>query len=300
MFNYIPKLNFQYLSIIDELGFLPRYSQYDQILYDSIHKSLKLLGKSYAKALLFNMCSLYGLSENELLMNYDLFEKSIYSILGNAGNLIIDIIKKDMLRHAVLIDPDITVNDILNPSITVSAILKLIHDAEVFNFVRNIKGGEHVIFFYENQNSLNKILSAFFDPIVTTVTPKGLLTILPHRRSESNITYNELLKSQNYKAINKFEHWISTVHSSNKSQYSQPTRIAEEDASWWLRNGFTEEFILFEESLKRYIHDSISFLCAFKISNLTHFNINLVKKLIAFHRHIILEDPLMIFGALKS
>jgi hypothetical protein len=246
------------------------------------------------------MCSLYGLSENELLMNYDLFEKSIYNILGNSGNLIIDVIKKDMLRHAVLIDPGITISDILNPSITVSAILEHIHDAEVFNFVRNIQGGENVIFFYENQSSFNKILSAFFDPAVTIDTPRGVLTISPHRYHEINITYTELLKSQNDKAIKKFEHWISTLHSSHKSHYNQPTRIAEEDASWWLKNGFTAEYILFEQSLKRYKDNNIAFLCAFKISNLSHLDINPLKTLISFHRHIILEDPLMIFRALKS
>src|SRR5919108_1820393 len=266
MFNYTHKTNFQYLSIIDKLGYIPRYSQYDKVLYDSIHKSLKTLGKSYAKALLFNMCSLYGLSENELLTNYDLFEKSIYRILGNTANLIIDIIKKDMLRHVVLLDPDITGSDILNPTLTVDTILKRIHEAEVFNFVRKIQGGEHVIFLYENQNSFTRILSAFFDPDVSATTPKGVLTILPYwdPKNNNNLTYNELLTSQNDKAMKKFEHWISTLHSSNKSLYNQPTRIAEEDATWWLRNGFTEEFTLFEQSLKR--HDNISFLCAFKIS----------------------------------
>jgi hypothetical protein len=57
------------------------------------------------------MCSL---SEYELLTNYDLFEKSLNSILGKSGKAILTGIKKEILAYAISIDPTITIGDIHN------------------------------------------------------------------------------------------------------------------------------------------------------------------------------------------
>ncbi len=53
------------------------------------------------------MCSLYNISEYELLTNYELFEKSLNSILGKTGNTILTSIKKEILAHAAIIDSTI-------------------------------------------------------------------------------------------------------------------------------------------------------------------------------------------------
>ncbi|HYT02352.1 MAG TPA: hypothetical protein VEL70_05535, partial [Candidatus Acidoferrum sp.] len=68
---------FRYLSALDELRYLPTVYLSDRALHDSIKDSLETVFKSSSKVLLHKMCSLYGLSENELLTNYDLFERSL-------------------------------------------------------------------------------------------------------------------------------------------------------------------------------------------------------------------------------
>ncbi|MDQ6862299.1 MAG: hypothetical protein M3044_00600 [Thermoproteota archaeon] len=126
--------------------------------------SLESIGKSYSKVLLHNMCSFYGLSENELLTNYDLFERSLYRILGKAAQPLIGCIKAEMLRYAIMNGSEITATDILNPMLTVSYVLKDIHDREVFDFVRNVPSCEHIAFLYTNEIAKIRYCLNFFIP----------------------------------------------------------------------------------------------------------------------------------------
>lgn len=57
-----------YSSILDQLGYFPIYSKSDEILYKAAKKSIHRLGESASKALLDHICSIYGLSEKELLI----------------------------------------------------------------------------------------------------------------------------------------------------------------------------------------------------------------------------------------
>lgn len=138
--------NFRYLTILDELRYLPEVSVSDRFLVNSIKSSLESVGQSYSKALLHLMCSFNGLSENELLTNFDLFERSIYRILGKSGQSIISAVKADMLRYAIMNGSEITLTDILDPRLTVSYVLKHIHEREVLDFVRNMPPHEHKAF----------------------------------------------------------------------------------------------------------------------------------------------------------
>jgi hypothetical protein len=53
-----------------------------KLLQDLTKDSLERIGESYSKTILNNVCSFYGLSETELLTNYDLFERSLFRLLG--------------------------------------------------------------------------------------------------------------------------------------------------------------------------------------------------------------------------
>jgi len=190
---------FRYLSALDELRYLPTVYLSDRALHDSIKDSLETVFKSSSKVLLHKMCSLYGLSENELLTNYDLFERSLYRILGKAGQPIIGRIKAEMLRYAVMNDSEITATDILDPKLTVSYVLKDIQDTETFAFVRNVPSCQHIAFLYTNEFSKNKILSEFFHPQIADdpeAPPLGLISLkTPTKLSANlfNISYDELL-----------------------------------------------------------------------------------------------------------
>jgi hypothetical protein len=295
---------FRYLSILDELRYLPTVYLSDRALHDSIKDSLESIVKSSSKVLLHRMCSLYGLSENELLTNYDLFERSLYMILGKAGQPIIGRIKADMLRYAVMNGSEITATDILDPKLTVSYVLKDIQDSETFAFVRNVPSCQHIAFLYTNEFAKNKILSEFFHPQIAEdpeAPPLGLISIkTPEKIGVDifNISYDKLLnETSKDRAKERLAAWIGHVHSFNKSQCI-PTRIAEEDATLWSKNGFsTDEDLQLEQMFSTYTCDNnMSILCAFDISKIAKSDINsLMKSIISAHDCVILDEPPVVY-----
>jgi hypothetical protein len=90
------------------------------------------------------MCSLYGLSENELFSNHDLFKKMLYTILGEGeANGIITSIKKELLARAilnVLESIDLSIEDILES-------------------IENVQAHEHVLFLYDSEHILMVVLN---------------------------------------------------------------------------------------------------------------------------------------------
>jgi hypothetical protein len=296
--------NLRYLSILDELRYLPTVYLSDRVLHDSIRHSLESIGKSYSNALLHNMCSLYGLSENELLTNYDLFEKSLYRILGKAGQPIIGSIKAEMLRYAIMNGSEFTATDILDPNLTVSYVLKDIQDTETFAFVRNVPSCSHIAFLYTNEIAKNKILSEFFDPKTTEdheAPPLGLISIKTPKKLTAdllNISYDELLnKTSKDKSKERLAAWIGYVHSFNRSQRF-PTRIAEEDATLWLKNGFSplDDLQLEQMFSTQTCDNNMSILCAFDISKIAESDINsIMKSIISAHDYVILDEPPLVY-----
>ena len=283
------KTNLKCLSILDELGFIPITSKADQVLYDSVKEAFKVIGKMAYNALLDRACSIHGLSERELLTNYDLFEKSLYEILGKFSFVLLRALKKEMLIQAVLIGSHLTVADIVNPSLSIGDLLKNIREAEVFEFVRKILPHEHVLFLYENKKSNDKMLSEFFFIRENDNVPKGLLSVTPANvlnRISSNLLYDKLVpRVQNkHEALKKLSDWMFNLHSSNKSDFA--TRIAFEDGTWWLRNDFADAYVRFEKSLGKHIQNNLSILCGYDIST---FNKLYIEAIIASHIYVILD-----------
>jgi hypothetical protein len=287
------------LNVLDKLGYLPATSMVDQILFDSVEKAFKIIGKTAYNALLERACSIHRLSERELLTNYDLFEKSLYDIFGKISFILLRGLKKEILIHAVLMDSRLTVSDILNPSITIGDILKNIHEVEVFEYVRKMLSHEHILFLYEDKNSNDKILSEFFFINGKDNVPKGLLSITPAdnlNQGCNNMLYDKLVqKLQNkYEALKKLSDWMFNLHSSNKSDFA--TRIAFEDGTWWLRNGLADDYVRFEGSLGKHLQNNLSILCGYDVSNLNELYIEAI---IASHIYVILDGPMIIYKASK-
>ena len=295
---------FRYLSILDELRYLPTVYLSDRALHDSIKESLESNFKTFSKALLHRMCTLYGLSENELLTNYDLFERSLYRILGKAGQPIIGRIKADMLRYAVMNGSEITVTDILDPKLTVSYVLKDIQDTEISAFVRNVPSCQHIAFLYTNELAKNKILSEFFHPQIAQhpeAPPLGLISVKTPKNLSAdlfNISYDKMLnETSKDRAKKRLDAWIDHVHSFNKSQHL-PTRIAEEDATLWLKNGYSpDEDLELEKMFSSHTCDTnMSILCAFDISKIAESDINsLMRSIISAHDCVILDEPPVVY-----
>ena len=63
--------------------------------------------------LIHTMCSRYCVSEIELLTNYQLFEKSLRQTLYGGAEIILDILKEEMLQYVAIKNQTLTINDIL-------------------------------------------------------------------------------------------------------------------------------------------------------------------------------------------
>jgi hypothetical protein len=298
----------QYPSVLDELGYFPISSKAEQILHDAAKKSIALLGEKAAKDLLEHISSFSGFSEGELLMNYDLLEKSLYNLFGKGAEVILHDLKRELLVQAVLIDANITVTEILNPRLGIGDILKRIHAVEVVEFVRNIPSHSHIAFLYTNDNSKNNILAAFFDTKINNVA-KGLFSFKKPDNDylsgvENIILYEELLqKPREYEVVvRRAADWLSKLNSGNKSQQNNdasPTRIACEDIMWFFRNGFSGYILRSEKSCGRYLQDNMSSLCGYNISNVSngHIDRESISTLISAHGYVILDEPFSLYRA---
>jgi len=279
------------LTVFDELEYFPIISRLDKILYDSAKKSIERLGESVSKVLLDHICSVYGLSETELLTNYDLFEKSLCIILRKAADIILHDLKKEMLVHAVLMDPTITTRDILNPLLTVGDILKRIRAAETLEFIRNIPSHQHVAFLYNNEVDKDRVLSSF----IGTDSPKGLLLSAKSTKLNSDRSsrlYGELLKYQQDETLKILSDRIANLYSLNTPKNNSAIRIVNEDAGWWLCNGSSNDHIRFEQSLGRCVEDNMSFLCAY---NASKFDNSYLKTIIGWHGYVIVDEPFTVY-----
>ena len=75
-------LNEKLINLLENNGFIYKNQKTDVVVRDIIINVLNRIGKSYSKALIYqNILSLYGLSQNELLSNYELFENSLTRVL---------------------------------------------------------------------------------------------------------------------------------------------------------------------------------------------------------------------------
>jgi hypothetical protein len=99
------------------------------------------------------MCSLYGLSENELFSNHDLFKKMLYTILGEGeANGIITSIKKELLARAIL-------NVLESIDLSIEDILESIENVQALRLIAEISPHEHVLFLYDSEHILMVVLN---------------------------------------------------------------------------------------------------------------------------------------------
>ena len=331
------------LTALDELGYVPVPSKTERIVSESIKKSfVNLFGQAATTTVLNNLSSLYGLSENELTTNYDIFEKSLYRLSSYGANIILGYIKKEILIKAVesSLDSEISEEDIANSFVGIRNIMKKISYSEVTKFIDKIVSGMHIVFVHQNEDAKNKLLSAFFNgsyrqnntnaidsPVTSTI--KALISNKQTRFSHiSNILhYEDLVCIKESELTRKILDWITSF--TDKSNLELPKkcnnnnneiiiqdsvavrsfpptiRIAIDDASWFLANNFRHELALIEEMVKKYTKSSssTSVLCFYKVSNISGYNDidkETIMRIIQSHSYVILEDPLLIYSAIRS
>ncbi|MGI0082916.1 MAG: hypothetical protein ACREAG_06430 [Nitrosopumilaceae archaeon] len=126
------------------------------------------------------MSSEERLSEDEFLSDPDLVRMALRRLMGEPGkNAILQSVKEEMLKEVL---SDLTVNQVQ----------KIIHEIEVIKFIHQIGAREHIVFLYKNQSSKDRMLSEFFDPVLSGKTPKGLLSYKPTQlKFVNNLLYDD-------------------------------------------------------------------------------------------------------------
>jgi len=274
-FRFEDDTNRRLSIILDEMGYLPKASRVGAMIYSSLINSISKLGKSYSKALLYNMCTLYGLTETELLTNYDLFECSIYRILGKSANPILFNIKKEMLINAVLTNTSITESDIRYKLLTAHEIIEQLRLTEMSLLIQNLRAASgHIIYFYKNTDSRHQILSSFagLDSNQTMVLS-----------SECNSRWRSLITS--YSACGKLNTETGDTFADVRS------RVQYLSASTDMT---TMSGVDWESSCPQ--DNNMSILCMCDIAKLTHRHINTVlKKIVVSHDYVIIDEPLTVY-----
>jgi predicted transcriptional regulator YheO len=297
----------RFSNILDKLGYIPIPSRSDRILYDAVRRSIERFGRSASKAILDHMCSIDGLSEEELLTNFELLEKSLQRVLRKGAEVILHDIKIEILTHAVLIDPTITISEIRNPQLTIRNILKRIRSTEALEFIREKATHKHIAFLYKNENAKNKIFSAFFDTNVTDKASKGILLskkpnnglTLVLNYVNSSMLYAELLQESHEEQVvaKKLSDWVHSLKNLTlDNTKNDATRIASEDVTWWVRNSFADHYCKgFEEPIGSSLQDDLSVLCGYNISNYS--NNGTINRMIATHDYVILDETSIVYRA---
>ena len=164
-------------------------------------------------------------------------------------------------------------------------------ERKILEYIRRLPSHAHITFFYEKESSKDKVLSVFFDRKVTSKAAKGLLSEKPFEPDYvNNLSYSELLSTKKHSVINKVSTWVDAVHSANRT--NKPTRIADEDVTWWFRNGLGEEHQKLEQTLGRYLVNNMSVLCAYNISNISKDKLNAI---VESHGIVFFDNPFMAY-----
>ena len=157
-------LNEKLINLIENSGYIYRNQKTDIVIRDIILNVLNRIGKYYSKALIYQICSLYGLSQNELLSNYELFENSLTRVLGKTGYPIILRIKKELLKYLILNKFEISTKDILDPSFNVPKIIDKLSESYNYQLIfENLNNNKrnHMILLSSNDDTkhIEKIIT---------------------------------------------------------------------------------------------------------------------------------------------
>ena len=207
--------------------------------------------------------------------------KDLFSELfdDEAAAIIIESIRKDMLRRI-----NVDTNE------DIEKILDSIQKKELFNYLRNMTGHEHIIFLWSKPQLRDDILKKFF---TQSIAPQGLMSIREENSNDiETVTYGKIFADKKRATENGFK-TICQIHKKN-TQLIHPTRLAGIDCTQWFNQGLTEEFICLEEKIDKFSEkNKISCICGYDINKIP--DKTTLKKVIKSHGYVMLDNPHMLF-----
>ena len=311
-------VNEKLINLIENSGFIYRNQTTDIVVKDIVLNVLNRIGKSYSKALIYQICSLYGLSQNELLSNYELFENSLTRVLGKTGYPIILRIKKELLKYLIMNKFEIKIKDILDPSFNVPHIIDKLSESYNYQLIsENLTNNKqnHMILLSNNDDKHIKKIITNLDQISKNTRNIKRVVIVLHDQfdekryfrsvSDIDIYYVNDIVSSYSSSTDKFfkldENYENNINLINFEQFDNSNiqifcfidiQILNQ------LNNYKILKILEEKFEKLYnLNELIQICCIYDVSNFyaKEYEIKLLREFINHHNIVIVDEPLIMY-----
>ena len=311
-------VNEKLINLIENSGFVYRNQTTDTLVKDIVLNVLNRIGKSYSKALIYQICSLYGLSQNELLSNYELFENSLTRVLGKTGYPIILRIKKELLKYLIMNKFEINIKDILDPSFNVPHIIDKLSESYNYQLIsENLNNNKrnHMILLSNNDDQhIKRIITNLVQISKNIRNIKRVVIVLHDQfdekryfRSVSDIDIYDLnnIVSSSSSSTDKFfkldDNYNNNINLINFEQFDTSNiqifcfidiQILNQ------LNNYKILKILEEKFEKLYnLNELIQICCIYDVSNFyaKEYEIKLLRDFINHHNIVIVDEPLIMY-----
>ena len=162
----------------------------------------------------------------------------------------------------------------------------------IVKFVQSMKGGEHVIFLWNNEENKKQMISEFFKQQVRGES-SGLFSVEPTEiQTIKNILYQNFYNTHKSAFLDKAVEKVTRAVSANNSNKS--TRYAFEDDTWLMKRGLKKEVLDTEKALGKEVDKNLSLFCMDHRHDLDDDH-ETIEKLIKAHGYIIIDEPLALY-----
>lgn len=243
----------------------------------AVRSSFDEFGESVADALVENLVDIHKMPVEAILIDYPLLEKSVRRVFGFGAELIINSVRKNLVKAVPGLPPSLPTADM------VSQIL----EGETSKFLRHLPSAEHIVLLHRSPEAKEKMISAFLDaPAARGVIFSGDRKYAPDIHS---VSYENILKKEDKaKSMNDLGSWIGGVRANGKV-----ARIVGQDDAWFLNNGFSEELISLEKGLGPKLDEGMSVFCTYDLQRTSSVHLH---DIITSHDYILLDSPMIVYG----
>ena len=156
----------------------------------------------------------------------------------------------------------------------------------IVQYVRKLKGSEHILFLWENEANRDMIVQELFSSqnrgdstALFSVVPRNIPLV-------KNMTYGDFFHTHKDEFLEKAVDKVSRAVSMNQGEKS--TRTAFEDDTWLMARGLEHKVLSTEEMLGRQVDPKLSLFCMDQRRNLRD---ETLVKLITSHGYVLLDEP---------
>ena len=305
------------INLIENSGYIYRNQKTDIVIRDIILNVLNRIGKYYSKALIYQICSLYGLSQNELLSNYELFENSLTRVLGKTGYPIILRIKKELLKYLILNKFEISTKDILDPSFNVPQIIDKLSESYNYQLISenlNNKRNHMILLSSNDDKHIEKIITNLVQISKSIRDIKRVVVVLHDQFDEKryfrsvpdiDIYYMNDIFSSSSSSSSSVEEFFKDNNNKNDLINFEQFNNTNIQVFCFIDIQILRQFnnykilkILEDKFEQLYnLNEIIQICCIYDVSNFytKEYEIKLLRDFINHHNMVIIDEPLVMY-----